>query len=162
MTQGLKSPLPATGPFFWGGSRMPTHKGPKCSLWGQTSEFHVFEAGGGPGGHLPAERGGCGHQVGPILQIPQLCPLLPVFPGRWGLEGVCLTSAHSPPLHSEKECPAWDYFCGSPSSCFLPSLKSMVHWLVVLKINSESFYLRLIKSPYPALLNGSLPRLDLV
>lgn len=112
---------------------MPTYVGSKCSLWVQSLDFQVLEARGGPGDHLPAERGGCAHQGGLVLQIPQFYPLLAVFIGGCGLRDVCVPQvscwhlSFSSSLLSEKWCYAWDYLCVCPSSCFLPPLRSIEH-----------------------------------
>lgn len=53
-----------------------------------TFEFQVLESGGGPGDHLPAERGG------EVTEMDQVCRFLSftlwaVFAGGWGLRDGC-------------------------------------------------------------------------
>lgn len=134
---------------------MPTYVGSKCSLWVQSLDFQVLEARGGPGDHLPAERGGWAHQGGLVLQIPQFYPFLAVFIGGCGLRDVCLRSAagisRSPPPFFLKNgaMPGTTFVCVPlPVFSHLSEAWS-TDCLVVVKINSESFYLH-IKPPYPA------------
>ena len=90
-----------------------------------------------------------GPPMGSHFADPSVLPSVAIFPGGWCLEEVCCRSevgiSPFPPL-SEKGCQAQGCLCIPPHP-FLPPLRSMESWLVMVSWESSCLH---IKPPYLA------------